>query len=352
MSAASAAARAAPGPFPECCANLFRPEGEADFFATRAWYDTVLAAALPPAARPCFLVAPSRRVVLPLLLSSDGRGIGGLTTPYTCRFEPLAAPGQRDAELEAAGAGLARFLRDWGTVRLDALPEDSPILAPLLRGMRRCGTRAVRFAHFGNWHEPLGGRGWTEYLAARDGAIRETVRRKLRAVDRDPTIRFELVATEAGIDSAVAAYESVYARSWKEPEPFPAFNAALIRAAAHAGVLRLGLLRVGEQPVAAQLWIVSGGTAYVLKLAHDEAFRALSPGTVLTARMMRLLIDTEHVAELDFGRGDDPYKRLWATRRRQRVGVVLVNPRRASGLAFLARHGAGRLRRLFHPVAG
>jgi hypothetical protein len=31
--------------------------------------------------------------------------------------------------------------------------------------------------------------------------------------------------------------------------------------------------------------------------------------------------------------------------RRQRIGVVLVNPRQSRGLAFLARHALGRARR-------
>ena len=54
------------------------------------------------------------------------------------------------------------------------------------------------------------------------------------------------------------------------------------------------------------------------------------------------------VDELDFGRGNDPYKRLWMTQCRQRVGVVLADPRRPVGLAVLARrllgHGLALLR--------
>ena len=88
--------------------------------------------------------------------------------------------------------------------------------------------------------------------------------------------------------------------------------------------------------------MVTGGTASVLKLAHDEAARARSPGTVLTAAMIRGLLDRERVTELDFGRGDDGYKSLWAGQRRPRIGVVLVNPRRPAGLLTLGRHVLGR----------
>ena len=84
--------------------------------------------------------------------------------------------------------------------------------------------------------------------------------------------------------------------------------------------------------------------ATVLKLAHDDAWRALSPGTVLTAHMIRGLLG-EQVTELDFGRGDDPYKQLWANRRRQRIGVLLADPRQPRGLAALLRHDAGTVLR-------
>jgi CelD/BcsL family acetyltransferase involved in cellulose biosynthesis len=111
-----------------------------------------------------------------------------------------------------------------------------------------------------------------------------------------------------------------------------------MREAAEAGVLRLGLLRLAGRPIAAQYWTVAGGTATLLKLAHDEAARARSPGSVLTAAMIRLLLQREAIAELDFGRGDDAYKALWAGERRQRIGVLLANPRRMGGLAALSRH--------------
>ena len=83
----------------------------------------------------------------------------------------------------------------------------------------------------------------------------------------------------------------------------------------------------------------------MLKLAHDEAFQADSPGTVLTALMLRRLLDEHGLAAIDFGRGDDAYKSGWARQRRQRIGLVLVNPRRPAGLGFLARHRLGQARK-------
>ena len=162
---------------------------------------------------------------------------------------------------------------------------------------------------------------WTAYLHARPGALRETIRRRLRRAERLAEARFVLATTPREVEDGIPAFEDIYARSWKEPEPFPRFNAALMRATALTATARLGLWFVGETPVATQFWVVEQGRATVLKLAHDEAFKAHSPGTVLSAMMLRHLLDRERVTEIDYGRGDDPYKQGWAQQRRQRVGL-------------------------------
>ncbi len=111
------------------------------------------------------------------------------------------------------------------------------------------------------------------------------------------------------------------------------------------GLLRCAIWSLSATPVAVQLWVVeTSGRATVLKLAHDEAFKALSPGTVLTAMTLRHLLDQEHLTEIDFGRGDDAYKEGWAAQRRQRIGLLLVDPWRLSEALQLGRHTLGRMR--------
>src|SRR5262249_56488461 len=112
-------------------------------------------------------------------------------------------------------------------------------------------------------------------------ALREVVRRKGNRLARDGGTLTLVAASD--VEKGIADYEAVYARSWKEPEPFPNFQPALMRALAQAGWLRLALCAVEGEPIAAQLWVVVGGRATVLKLAHDKAFHRLSPGTLLTA---------------------------------------------------------------------
>ena len=42
--------------------------------------------------------------------------------------------------------------------------------------------------------------------------------------------------------------------------------------------------------------------------------------------------------------GDDPYKASWTTQRRNRVGLLIMNPRRPRGFFALGRSLAHRLR--------
>jgi CelD/BcsL family acetyltransferase involved in cellulose biosynthesis len=309
----------------------------------RAWFEaTQLSALSAGAAAHVVTVHEGGRPVAILPLQVDGHRVVSLTSPYTTLFQPLLAPG---ADAMRVGEALGRYLRRWPLVRLEAMDPEWPGLPPLLRGMRRAGMVPARFEHFGNWSEPVAGLGWPGYLAARPGALRETIRRRTRALERDGTVRFEVVAGMDGLGGAIAAYESVYARSWKVPEPFPLFNQTWLPLAAGLGVLRLGVMWQGAVPIAAQYWVVADGVATVLKLAHDDAAKALSPGTLLTAHMIRHVMERDDVSTLDFGRGDDAYKQQWTTQRRQRVGVMLANPLRTGGLLALARHGVGWMRR-------
>ncbi len=288
LSAGAARLVSAPrGGLPDWCDRFLAPPGAGDFFASRAWYDTILAHALPTAAEPLLAVC-GEAMMLPLL--RHGGRLCSLTTPYSLVWRPLPAPGADAAALRLAGRGFGGLLRCCPPVRLEALDAAAPGLAAVLEGFAEVrGLHLHRYRHFGNWHEVLApGLDWEGYLAARPPALRTTIGRKLARCRREMV--FEAVTTPgASLESGIAAYEDVRSRSWKPFEPHLAFDGALMRAAAAVGALRLGVLRARAdgRPAAAQYWVVAGGRAMLLKLAHAEDQRAASPGTALTALMIR-----------------------------------------------------------------
>jgi hypothetical protein len=176
-----------------------------------------------------------------------------------------------------------------------------------------------RYFAFGNWYLPCKGIAFDQYWSARASRLRNTLGRREGKLLQSGSI--EIVTQEAEVDAAMTAYEQIYAKSWKRPEPYPTFSRGWAHACAGHGWLRLGVARVGDTPIAAQIWFVFDRRAYIYKLAHDRDYDRWSAGTVLTAHLLRRVLDIERVIEVDFLTGDDPYKRDWMTHRRERVGL-------------------------------
>jgi len=331
--------------------------GQKSLFSTLAWYRATTAAALPHGASAKFLVARQGEKMIGIIPMQRGPGfrLDALTTPYTCLWQPLIAGALKKnaAAIELLGKSFGESCRQAGRVRLDALDPAAPEMTAFGRGIRQAGLHTLNFDHFGNWHLAFPeAASWAAYCAGRPAALRETIRRRTRRLMGDMGGTFTLIEKERDLEAGIADYETVYQASWKTPEPFPLFNATLMREAQAASMLRLGILHLGTTPIAAQFWIVRQGCATVLKLAHTEAHRALSPGTVLSALVLQRLFEQETITEIDFGRGDDAYKKLWADNRRQRTGLILANPKSISGATAIARHVAGRLRKNLAAYAG
>ena len=161
-------------------------------------------------------------------------------------------------------------------------------------------------------------RNYTEYIADRPGRVRTTLKRKAKKVD-------VTLATEFSLEDW-AAYEEVYADSWKPEEGDPAMLRRFAETESTAGRYRFGIARHEGEPVAAQFWTVDSGTAYIHKLAHRESAKPLSPGTTVTAALFAHVIDTDAVTTVDFGTGDDPYKRDWMEETRTRWRLTCLRP--------------------------
>ena len=111
---------------------------------------------------------------------------------------------------------------------------------------------------------------------------------------------------------------------------------------ARQGWLRLGLAFIGEQPVAAQFWLVLHGRACIYKVSYNEKFSEFSPGSLLTGHLMRHVIEVDQVREVDYLIGDDAYKKIWMSHRRERWGIVAYNPRTLGGLWGALREAMAR----------
>ena len=109
--------------------------------------------------------------------------------------------------------------------------------------------------------------------------------------------------------------------------------------------MRLGVAYAEGAAVAAQLWTVEGNTAWIHKLAHTEESKPLSPGTTLTAALFAHVIDGDRVALVDFGTGNDGYKRDWMEQVRPRYRLDMLRPCDPRNWPTMARAALRRLAR-------
>jgi CelD/BcsL family acetyltransferase involved in cellulose biosynthesis len=316
-----------------------------DIDATPAWFDILQNTVYPgdEGVRYHYATDGKETTLLPLRFSKAGRirTLESLGNFYTALYAPLQTAG---SDGHAIGHLLASAIKEHGgahVMRFAPLDCNSFSYQQFLNELRAIGWVPLTYHCFGNWFLEVKN-GWEGYLRSRSANLRSTIKRRSKDfVAAGGTL--EVISGCENIEQAIAAFQEVYSASWKVPEPYPDFVPTLIRRMAGKGMLRLGIARLGDQAVAAQLWIVAGRKASIFKLAYHENYADYSPGTVLTAHLLRHVIERDCVTEVDFLKGDDKYKRMWMSHRRERRGIVAYNPATITGAMLLLKELLGRL---------
>lgn len=302
-------------------------EHQANLFDRLDWY-RLLVKHCPLPGTPFVLRARDEQSTAWLFLLEQRRRATALANWYSFETGPITSGVVRPALFEAMARHL-RIVRPSSVI--DLAPLDSERLSTVVKPFRAAGWIALSREMSVNWMLTLPAGDWNAYLDKRPSRLRNILRRKLKS----KSLTIKIINNFS--DDIWQSYEKIYASSWKPVEGSPDFLRALARHESEAGTLRLGLAFHGEEPVAAQLWLVENGTATIHKLAHTEAWRGSSPGTILTAAMFRHAIERDKVGRIDFGTGDDAYKADWMDQPRLLYRLSLFNPYTVQGLLGAAR---------------
>lgn len=229
----------------------------------------------------------------------------------------------------------------WDIVDLHPLDINSASFNLLKNAFRMEGMAVQSYFCFGNWYLDIHGRSFKEYFDGLPAKLKNTITRKTKKLIDTTRFKIEIFSDSDRLAQNIAFFETIYNASWKVPEPHPDFIPGLIRICAEQGWLRLGIAFIDDQPAAAQLWIVNNGVASIYKLAYIDKYSTYSIGTILTARLMEHVIDTDKVREVDYLTGDDEYKRDWMSHRRERWGLISFNLRTLFGILASIKHLGG-----------
>jgi len=345
---------------PASYSGLFSAAGEKSFFYSRAWFANLARTTLEPLAQiRLFGLETAGENATPLaclvmrspagqkgsIFSGrrfDAHSLAGLTTHPTTLFSPLVSESVPDptAVLSRLLDGMASQKPSCPIFDFNRMDPQSPLFSALVQALRNQGYCVRPYKYCDSPYEPVAGISFGQYLKDRPRDVRVEPGRRLRKLEKSHNVSFGIITGPEGIDQAIETFERVNAASWRKPEPFPDFDAGLLRAAATDGVLHFGTFDIDGETVAVQIWLVSGGSATMFKIAFDERFKKHHVGTLLMSHMIAHMIDEEHVEEIDFGLYANDYKLRWLSQLREIWGIVAFNPRSASGLIALLRYDA------------
>ena len=287
---------------------------------------------------PKLAVARDGEAIAVLPLAQDGGKLTSLSNWYTFRFRPVFSSTDHNPGLLAALASdLANHTH---RIVLSGIPGEDSSAVALDQAFRDAGWFVLKEECDTNHVLPVAGRSWEEYKAGLPGKLRTTLKRKTGKVDCRVLTHFDA--------DVWRDYEEIYNSSWKPEEGSPDFVRAFAKAEGSAGRLRLAVAYAKDasfdgKAIAAQMWSVEGGTAFIHKLAHREDAKPLSPGSVLSAALFAHVIDEDKVDLVDFGTGDDPYKRDWMEHVRTRYKLDMMRPSSPQNWLNLAKTGLQRL---------
>jgi hypothetical protein len=311
-----------------------------ELFSTGPWFRHFAATVLGPDEVPQFVqwhASDGQMLALALKAARAStfpraRLLQSMTNYYSCGYGPIGLTPGGDAAQQGLADALGRAARDHDGLQLGPLDRASSFARACEARLRAAGLWTFWVRAYGNWFAATQGMSYAQYLQRVPSSFPGTSEKRRQAFLRKGQGSISIVHSHEGLEAQVDAYEQVYRESWKVPEPHPAFMPGLIRLAASHGWLRLGILCVGDEPAAAQVWFVADGRALIYKVAYVERHAKLSVGSMLSCAMLQHVIDVDRVREVDFLSGDDSYKAKWMLEHRDRHTLLAFNPRRWRGL--------------------
>ena len=323
-----------------------------NFFFGREWFTGIVSTSLDDRIKPriygvedsngkprivLVMRSPSARAGSIIRSSIKRQGsLSSLTNFQSCEFGPALPTEENPVE---AIQELAQYLHAespaWTFIEITSIDRDSTFFCSVIYALQHAGFVVGTRFHFGNMYERFDNLNYAEYIKQRDAGARKAFKnyaRKSRKLERQGKVKFRLFVDETDIDSAIVDYGKIHEESWKESEQDPEFITTVLRSAARLGRLRMGILYYNGAAIATEVGVLSGRRATMIKTAYNKHYSDYSIGAIVMMRVLEYLVDTDRVNEIDFGRDDQDYKRLWLPRRRERWAIVAFNPRKLNGI--------------------
>lgn len=158
---------------------------------------------------------------------------------------------------------------------------------------------------------------WPEYLQARGGNYRSSLKRATKRLAQAGAVRFwrhsagrQLCGDPLSNQELLTALRAIESHAWQAERHFApeGDGAAMLEVLRAQGLLELSLLYLDERPVSYLFGHAAGRAATIKQLGYDPALQELSPGVVSLAELVRTTFAEGHLDEINLRGSEHRYK--------------------------------------------
>lgn len=247
--------------------------------------------------------------VLPLVIEPYRRALGGvpLQLPFnwhTFSVEILAAPGRASEVVPFLLSSIRRFIPLWCILRLTRLPQPSPTLSIIGKGIP--GLRAVTFYDGDGSSISLAG-GGDAYPAGISRKFRRNLANARNRLAELHGVEFIRVEGQQAARVHLEEFANLETSGWKgragsaikNSPDLMAFYDALTRRLGGIGWLQWSFLRAEGKVIAAKMNVKFGKSLVMCKIAYDEAYARYSPGNLLMEQDIEVARQSRTIERVD-----------------------------------------------------
>jgi CelD/BcsL family acetyltransferase involved in cellulose biosynthesis len=317
--------------------ELQEATGERSIFLTHAWFLVCARHLLPGQRTLIVLLREGQRLVgiAPLMEQRAKvrrvpiRQVSFLQNPLSPFSDFLLLDGPKG--LSAILDYLWESHRNWDLLCLNQWRQESThleVFCSLLRNRRNVFQRHVVSR---SPYLPIT-QSWEDFYRSKPQKFRKTRRSISNRMMKLGETSLELISRPEDAESGLQQLLRVSERGWKRQQQADLLASELeqallgdiIRVASERGWLRLWLLKLGEQALAAELHLDDHGTSYGLRAQYDETYAHYSPGSYLDFLIVRRLFQGG-CSCYNMGPGTAEYKLAWTDLTRVCYGIEVYN---------------------------
>lgn len=239
--------------------------------------------------------------------------------------EPAGFLFESDSSLRTLALGLFRLRWPWSFQRI---PTSSPVIDLLRPGFSKWGLTLHRGGSASLYLDTSPS--WDAFMPTIAASRRTDLRRRLRRAEQLGKISFRVhCPDENTFESALQTAIEIESDSWKgrvgsslkTDRALQSFFRDYLDGARSAGTLRICIMKLGGEPVAMQLAVVSAKRLWILKVGYREAFARYAPGMQLTMETIRHCFE-QRLAGYEFLGVEEDWQRAWPVSKRDYSGIT------------------------------